>query len=88
YEVVKKQYLVPSGATLLADTACPTGKVPVGGGAFVGSVYAGHGNADAAYVAESGIDGTGSGWVTTLVVVAPTDPTTFTATIVCVSAGS
>lgn len=77
--------LPPNSATLL-DPQCPSGTVPISGGAHVGTNFPGYGNADSAYVAESDLDNTGTGWGSTVVTTANANPTSyFFAHVICAS---
>jgi hypothetical protein len=69
------------------DPQCPTGAVPISGGAHVGSSFLGHANASIAYVAESDLDVAGTGWASTAVTTANADPSThFVAHVICIVA--
>ena len=84
--VVSNQFLVPAvPASVLADVACPSGTVPIGGGAHYGNTFGGRGDARYVYVAESDIDDSGTGWASTLVTAGSQGPPTFTATAICVN---
>jgi hypothetical protein len=83
-EVVSRTVDVPTGTKQLVDVPCPTGKTPIGGGAHVGNTFPGAGDARYAYVSESDIDESGTGWAST-VVVSGQPITEFTATAICIS---
>jgi hypothetical protein len=58
----------------------------MGGGGHVGTTFLGHGNATIAYIAESDLDNTGTGWAFTLVTTNNADPTTrFVVHVICVT---
>jgi hypothetical protein len=79
--------LGPNSGTVL-DPQCPNGTVPVGGGAHVGNAYGGVGNATTAYIAESDLDNTDTGWAVTAITTNGAGTSTqFTAHVVCVSSG-
>jgi len=84
-EVVSRRFDVPTDTRQLVDVPCPTGMTPIGGGAHVGNTFPGAGDARFAYVSESDIDETGTGWASTLVVVSPQFTTEFTATAICIN---
>jgi hypothetical protein len=79
---------VPAGAHTLLDPQCPSGTVPMAGGAHVGSSFPGWGDATSAYVAESDLDLASTGWASTAVVVSGGSTTHFVAHVICVSASS
>ena len=84
--VVSNQFIVPAvPASVLADVACPSGTVPIGGGAHYGNTFGGRSDARYAYVAESDIDDSGTGWASTLVTAGSQGPPTATATAICVN---
>jgi hypothetical protein len=84
-EVVSRRFDVPTDTRQLADVPCPAGMVPIGGGAHYGNTFPGNADARFAYVSESDIDETGTGWASTLVVVSPQPITEFTATAICIN---
>ncbi|HUR51619.1 MAG TPA: collagen-like protein, partial [Mycobacteriales bacterium] len=56
---------LPVNSHSILDPQCPSGRVPLAGGAHVGSTYLGWGDASIAYIAESDLDNAGTGWATT-----------------------
>lgn len=83
YKVVYQKFIGQTGTSSMADVKCPSGMVPVSGGAHVGynSFYGG--NTLYAYVGGGSVDAAHTGWSTLLVVVAPQGSTAFTASAVC-----
>jgi len=80
---------LPTNSFTLLDPQCPSGTVPLAGGAHVGSSFPGWGNATVAYVAESDLDNAGTGWASTVVTTASANPTThFVAHVICASSSS
>jgi hypothetical protein len=86
YNVVTQYVTVNTGTQQLVDVHCPSGQVPVGGGAHYGNAFPGLGNAQWAYVSESSIDESRTGWASTLVVTANQGATYFEANAICVNA--
>ena len=86
YNVVTQYFTVNTGTQRLVDVQCPAGQVPVGGGAHYGNAFPGLGNAQWAYVSESSIDETRTGWASTLVVTSSQGNTYFEANAICVNA--
>lgn len=86
YNVVTRYFTVNTGTQLLADVQCPSGQVPVGGGAHYGNAFPGLGNAQWAYVSESSIDEARTGWAATLCVTANQGNTYFEVNAICVNA--
>jgi hypothetical protein len=85
YNVVTRYFTVNTGTQLLADVPCPSGQVPVGGGAHYGNAFPGDGNAQWAYVSESSIDESRTGWASTLVVTATQGNSYFEANAICIN---
>ena len=86
YQVVTTTVTVPGApSSVLQDVACPTGMVPVGGGAHYGNTFQGLADAQYAYVSESDIDDAHTGWASTLVTAGQQSATEFTATAICVN---
>jgi hypothetical protein len=79
---------IPGGGHTLLDPQCPSGSVPIAGGAHVGSSFPGWGDANSAYIAESDLDVAGTGWASTVVVVSGASTTHFVAHVICVTDGS
>jgi hypothetical protein len=72
---------------MVLDPQCPSGTLPISGGAHVGSTFPGWGDAAFAYVAESDLDLAGTGWQVTVVTTNSADTSTrFVAHVICVSA--
>jgi hypothetical protein len=89
YEVVTMTFDLPANSHTVMDPKCPSGKVPIAGGAHVGTNFNGWANAEFAYIPESDLDLAGTGWASTVVTTANADPSTrFVAHVICVSAGS
>jgi hypothetical protein len=86
YNVVTQYVTVNTGTQRLVDVQCPSGQVPVGGGAHYGNAFPGLGNAQWAYVSESSIDESRTGWASTLVVTPNQGNTYFEANAICVNA--
>lgn len=84
--VVSQGVSVATDTTQSVDVACPSGKVPVGGGGHYGSSNVFPGGSKYAFVVESDIDIAGTGWKTTFAVVSPQSSSAFTATAICVNA--
>jgi hypothetical protein len=71
------------------DPKCSEGKVPIAGGAHVGSAFPGWADAKSAYIAESDLDNAGTGWASTVVTTSLADVSNhFVAHVICVTAGS
>jgi hypothetical protein len=80
---------LPASSHTVLDPQCPSGTVPIAGGAHVGSGFAGWGDASIAYVSESDVDNAGTGWGSTVVTTSSANPSThFVAHVICVAAGS
>ena len=89
YQVVTQYFTVGSGAREYHEVLCPTGKVPVGGGAHVGNVFSnGYGDVRYAYVSETSINDARNGWGATMVVVPPQYNTYFELDAICAYARS
>ena len=84
YNVVTEYFTVNTGTQQLVDVHCPTGEVPVGGGAHYGNAFPGLGNAQWAYVSESSIDESRTGWASTLVVTSTQGNSYFEANAICI----
>jgi hypothetical protein len=75
-----------SNSHAVLDPQCPSGTVPISGGAHVGTTFTGWGNATIAYISESDLDDTGTGWASTAVTTSNlASPMHFVAHVVCVS---
>ena len=85
YNVVTQYVTVNTGTQQLVDVHCPSGQVPVGGGAHYGNAFPGLGNAQWAYVSESSIDESRTGWDSTLVVTSTQGNTYFEANAICIN---
>ncbi|MFL6114565.1 MAG: hypothetical protein ACJ786_24910 [Catenulispora sp.] len=85
YQVVTQYFTVNTGTQYLADVHCPAGQVPVGGGAHYGNAFPGLGNAQWAYVPESSIDESRTGWAATLVVTASQGNSYFEVNAICIN---
>jgi hypothetical protein len=85
YNVVTQYVTVNTGTQQLMDVQCPSGQVPVGGGAHYGNAFPGLGNAQWAYVSESSIDESRTGWASTLVVTSNQGNTYFEANAICIN---
>lgn len=85
YHVVTQYFTVNTGTQYLADVQCPSGQVPVGGGAHYGNAFPGDGNAQWAYVSESSIDESRTGWAATLVVTPSQGPSYFEVNAICIN---
>jgi len=85
YNVVTEYVTVNTGTQQLVDVHCPSGQVPVGGGAHSGNAFPGLGNAQWAYVSESSIDESRTGWASTLVVTPAQGNTYFEANAICIN---
>ena len=83
--MVTQYVTVNTGTQQLVDVHCPSGQVPVGGGAHYGNAFPGLGNAQWAYVSESSIDESRTGWASTLVVTSTQGNTYFEANAICVN---
>jgi len=78
---------LPANTHTILNPQCPSGTVPLAGGAHVGTNFPGWGNADVAYVAESDLDNAGTGWAATVVTTSSADVSTrFIAHVICVGA--
>ncbi len=82
YRVITKTFIVSSGATKVVDVKCPSGLVPVGGGAHVGVGGFVAPQPAAAGVNGSDIDMSHHGWASGLFV-GSEGRTSFTASVVC-----
>lgn len=86
YNVVTQYFTVNTGTQFLADVQCPAGQVPVGGGAHYGNAFPGQGNVQWAYVSESSIDESRTGWAATLVVTPSQGNSFFEVNAICINA--
>jgi hypothetical protein len=78
---------LPANTHMVLDPQCPSGTLPISGGAHVGSTFPGWGDAAFAYVAESDIDNAGTGWGSTLVTTNSANSSThFVAHVICIVA--
>ncbi len=84
YNVVTEYFTVNTGTQYLADVHCAAGQVPIGGGAHYGNAFPGLGNAQWAYVSESSIDESRTGWASTLVVTSNQGNSYFEANAICI----
>ena len=83
YRVITKTFAVNPGFSKVVDVKCPSGLVPVGGGAHVGNGSFIAGWPTEAGVLASDIDLSHRGWGAGVFVTGTTGPTSFTANVVC-----